>query len=142
MKTVEDLVLTYYSSNDFSMLRDKSKKDYQYFLNILVGEFGSVAYDKLSSKQAKHAYEEWVKRGVPWSGAGSEKNPLSNGSESIAERIAAAEKSHWSFQPILRYEPSALFEELPVHLRENWSRNRGGIRSNSGFVTPPKRNLQ
>ena len=68
--------------------------------------------------------EEWVKRGVPWSGAGSEKNPLSNGSDSIAERIAAAEKSHWSFQPILRYEPSALFEELPVHLRENWSRNR------------------
>ena len=43
MKTVEDLVLTYYSSNDFSMLRDKTKKDYQYFLNILVGEFGSVA---------------------------------------------------------------------------------------------------
>ena len=64
MKTVEDLVLTYYSSNDFSMLRDKSKKDYQYFLNILVGEFGSVEYDKLSSKQAKHAYEEWVKRGI------------------------------------------------------------------------------
>ena len=41
--------------------------------------------------------EEWVKRGVPWSGAGSEKNPLSKGSESIAERIASAEKSHWSF---------------------------------------------
>ena len=40
MRTVEDLVLTYYSSNDFSMLRDKSKKDYQYFLNMLVGEFG------------------------------------------------------------------------------------------------------
>ena len=32
MKTVEDLVLTYYSSNDFSMLRDKSKKDYKYCL--------------------------------------------------------------------------------------------------------------
>ncbi len=64
MRTVEDLVLTYYSSNDFSMLRDKSKKDYQYFLNILVGEFGNIEYDKLSSKQAKHAYEEWVKRGI------------------------------------------------------------------------------
>jgi len=56
--------LTYYSSNDFSMLRDKSKKDYKYFLNILVGEFGDVPYGELTSKQAKHAYEEWVKRGI------------------------------------------------------------------------------
>ena len=64
MKTVEDLVLTYYSSNDFSMLRERSQKDYRYFLNILVGEFGDVKYDKLTSKQAKHAYEAWVKRGI------------------------------------------------------------------------------
>ena len=52
MKTVEDLVLTYYSSNNFNMLRDKSKRDYQYFLNVLVGEFGSVEFDNLSSRQA------------------------------------------------------------------------------------------
>ena len=64
MKTVEDLVLTYYSSNDFSMLREKSKKDYQYFLNVLVGEFGDKLYNEVTSKQAKHAYEEWVKRGI------------------------------------------------------------------------------
>ena len=64
MKTVEDLVLTYYSSNDFSMLREKSKKDYQYFLNVLVGEFGNELYNEVTSKQAKHAYEEWVKRGI------------------------------------------------------------------------------
>ena len=32
------LVLTHYSSNNFNMLRDKSKRDYQYFLNVLVGE--------------------------------------------------------------------------------------------------------
>ena len=64
MKTVKDLVLTYYSSNDFSMLREKSKKDYQYFLNVLVGEFGNELYNEVTSKQAKHAYEEWVKRGI------------------------------------------------------------------------------
>ncbi len=40
MKTIEDLVLTYYSSNDYNMLRDKSKADYKYFLNVLVAEFG------------------------------------------------------------------------------------------------------
>ena len=64
MKTVEDLVLTYYSSNDFSMLRERSQKDYRYFLSILTDEFGDVAYDDVTSKQAKHAYEEWVKRGI------------------------------------------------------------------------------
>ena len=64
MKTVEDLVLTYYSSNDFSMLRERSQRDYRYFLNILVEEFGDIRYDKLTSKQAKHAYEQWVKRGI------------------------------------------------------------------------------
>ena len=64
MKTVSDLVHKYYSSNDFSMLRDRSKKDYQYFLGILTDEFGDVHYDKLTTKQAKHAYEEWVQRGI------------------------------------------------------------------------------
>ena len=64
MKTVEDLVLTYYSSNDFSMLRERSQKDYKYFLSILVSEFGDIAYDGITSKQAKHAYEGWVKRGI------------------------------------------------------------------------------
>ena len=64
MKTVEDLVLTYYSSNDFSMLRKRSQKDYKYFLGILVSEFGAVPYEEVTSKSAKHAYEEWVKRGI------------------------------------------------------------------------------
>ncbi len=64
MKTVTDLVNKYYSSNDFSMLRERSQRDYKYFLNILVEEFGDVRYDKLTSKQAKHAYEQWVKRGI------------------------------------------------------------------------------
>jgi len=64
MKTVSDLVQKYYSSNDFSMLRDRSKKDYKYFLGILTEEFGDVAYDKVTTKQAKHAYEDWVQRGI------------------------------------------------------------------------------
>lgn len=64
MKTVEDLVLTYYSSNDFNMLRERSQKDYRYFLGILVSEFGDTPFDTVTSKQAKHAYEEWVKRGI------------------------------------------------------------------------------
>jgi len=64
MKTVEDLVQKYYSSNDFSMLRDRSKKDYKYFLSILVNDFGEQPFEQVTSKQAKHAYEEWVQRGI------------------------------------------------------------------------------
>jgi len=64
MKTVSDLVDKYFSSNDFSMLRERSQRDYRYFLGILVAEFGDLPYDELTSRQAKHAYEEWVKRGI------------------------------------------------------------------------------
>ena len=87
------------------------------------GDIAMPPDEKLTAEEIK-ILEEWVKRGVPWGGAGSEKDPLSNGSESISERIASAEKSHWSFQPILRYEPPAFPEELPARLRENWLRNR------------------
>jgi len=64
MKTVEELVNTYYSSNNFNMLRERSQKDYKYFLSVLVAEFGDCDYTSVTSKQAKHAYEEWVKRGI------------------------------------------------------------------------------
>lgn len=64
MKTVEELVNTYYSSNNFNMLRERSQKDYRYFLSVLVEEFGDCDYTSVTSKQAKHAYEEWVKRGI------------------------------------------------------------------------------
>ena len=64
MNTVQQLVDKYYTSNDYNMLRDKSKKDYQYFLTVMCDSFGDVDFDKLTSKQAKHAYEEWVVRGI------------------------------------------------------------------------------
>jgi integrase len=64
MNTVEELVNTYYSSNNFNMLRERSQKDYKYFLSVLVDEFGDCDYTSVTSKQAKHAYEEWVKRGI------------------------------------------------------------------------------
>lgn len=64
MKTVKHLVDKYYNSNDFKMLRSRTKKDYQYFLSVMVDDFGSVKFCELTSKQAKHAYERWVVRGI------------------------------------------------------------------------------
>ena len=60
MKTVKHLVDKYYNSNDFKMLRSRTKKDYKYFLGIMLDDFGSVNFCELTSKQAKHAYEGWV----------------------------------------------------------------------------------
>ena len=78
---------------------------------------------KLTAVEIK-ILEEWVTRGLPWSGAGSEENPISNGRDSIPERIASTKKNHWSLQPIRRHELPVLSEDLPVHLREKWSSNR------------------
>jgi len=64
MKTVKHLVDKYYNSNDFKMLRSRTKKDYKYFLGIMLDDFGSVKFCELTSKQAKHAYEGWVGRGI------------------------------------------------------------------------------
>ena len=64
MHTVKHLVDKYYNSNDFKMLRSRTKKDYQYFLGVMLDDFGSVNFCELTSKQAKHAYERWVERGI------------------------------------------------------------------------------
>ena len=61
---VTDLINFYYQSNDFNMLRDSTKVDYRYFLTILHQSIGHRKYKDVTSKVAKQAYEEWVKRGV------------------------------------------------------------------------------
>ena len=61
---VNDLVRLYYESNDFDMLRDTTKADYRYLLTILCNSMGNRKYSDITSKIAKAAYEEWVKRGV------------------------------------------------------------------------------
>lgn len=58
------LVDAFYQSNDFNMLRDETKRDYKYFLSVLTETLGDKPYKDLTTRQAKVAYEEWVKRGV------------------------------------------------------------------------------
>jgi integrase len=62
--TVDTLVDYYYQSNDFSMLRDTTKQDYRYCLDILSQTMGSRKYTTVTPKVAKQAYEDWVKRGT------------------------------------------------------------------------------
>jgi integrase len=62
--TLELLVQSYYKSNDFNMLREETKQDYRYFLSVLLHDLGHRPFQSVSTKQAKHVYEEWVKRGI------------------------------------------------------------------------------
>ena len=62
--TLSDLIDSYYSSNDFSMLRENTKQDYRYFLDILRATSGSKKFMAITTRDAKNAYESWVKRGV------------------------------------------------------------------------------
>ncbi|MBT6460864.1 MAG: DUF1553 domain-containing protein [Planctomycetaceae bacterium] len=87
------------------------------------GELAMPPDGKLTAGEIK-ILEEWVIRGLPWSGVGSKENPISNENNSIPERIASTKKNHWSFQPICRHELPVLSEDLPVRLREKWSNNR------------------
>ena len=61
---VSDLVKVYYLSNDFNMLRETTKVDYRYFLTVMCNSMGNRKYSDITSKVAKFAYEEWVKRGI------------------------------------------------------------------------------
>jgi len=62
--TVNDLVVAYKKSNDFNMLRETSKAEYTYLLDVLCKHLGNKKMGSLTSKEAKRSYEEWVSRGI------------------------------------------------------------------------------
>ena len=68
--TVQGLSDEYLLSSDFNMLADKSKQDYQYFINVLLGtkldgKTLSITYLKnMSGSKAKRSYEMWLERGI------------------------------------------------------------------------------
>ncbi len=64
MVSINDLVQLYYRSNDFDMLRDTTKNDYRYFLGVVSATVGNEKFTGFTSRKAKWAYEEWVRRGV------------------------------------------------------------------------------
>ena len=58
------LVRLYLQSPEFNRLRDQTKLDYKRFLNVLTDTLGDTSASVVTNKDAKLAYEEWVKRGV------------------------------------------------------------------------------
>ena len=146
MKTVQQLVDKYYTSNDFSMLRDRTKKDYQYFLGVMCDSFGDVNFDKLSSKQAKHAYEEWVVRGISFANhictvssivfryaidmEYAQINPFA----SVRRKTPPQRKVVWTEEDVRQFLDTAYSEfhwrsiGLIVHMAYDWCQRLGDMR--------------
>ena len=67
---LEKVITDYYSSYDYRNLRDETKKQYEYFLNVMLNtkvEGESLCQydcDKLTTRVAKVAYNEWCEKGV------------------------------------------------------------------------------
>jgi integrase len=145
--TVKDLCDYYYMSNDFSMLRDSTKIDYKYFLGILCDELGKRKYQNVSSKVAKAAYEQWVKRGVSFANhictvssrvynyaiqmEHATTNPFSN----IKRKAAAQRKVVWERDHVIKFLDTAYksFEHrnmgLIVQMAYEWCQRMGDMRN-------------
>ena len=64
--TLKDLYNNYIQSNDFSLLREKTQKDYVYNLKTLLKSdyMGKIRLSSITTPMIKKAYEKWVKRGI------------------------------------------------------------------------------
>ena len=64
------LVNDYYSSYDYRNLRDETKKQYEYFLGVMLNtevdgeKLSTLNYTKLPTRVAKVAYNEWCEKGI------------------------------------------------------------------------------
>ena len=146
MQTVQQLVDKYYTSNDYNMLRDRTKKDYQYFLGVMCDSFGDVNFDKLSSKQAKHAYEEWVERGISFANhictvssivyryAIDMEYATVNPFASVRRKTPAQRKVVWTEDNVRQFLDTAYSEfqwrslGLIVHMAYDWCQRLGDMR--------------
>ena len=72
MTTVDELTQKYYSSIDYKNLRDTTKSQYQYFMNIFLDtelegvRLGEIMYNDFTTKRAKLSYDIWCDRGIPF----------------------------------------------------------------------------
>jgi len=70
MTTVLEIADEYYLSHDFKNLRDETKAQYQYFLGVMFDtevdgtRLGSLDHARITTKQAKLAYDLWCDRGI------------------------------------------------------------------------------
>jgi len=149
---IQMLVEDYYSSYDFKNLRDETKKQYQYFLGVMLN---TVVESKplcryttkdLSTRIAKVAYNQWCEKGIPMAnhllsttrivfnhGLRMEiclTNPFSN----IRKRTAQRRKVVWSREDVQKFLNAAYSDfntrniGLIAHMAYEWCQRVGDMR--------------
>lgn len=149
---VKSLVNDYYSSFDFNQLRDITKKQYEYHLNLMMAtEINNVPFEErnlsnIKTKDAKVAYNLWCEKGVSLAnhvlsstrivfnhGMRMEMcltNPFSN----IRKRSTERRKVVWSREHIQRFLDVAYgaYESrsigLIAHMAYEWCQRVGDMR--------------
>jgi len=144
---VTDLINLYYQSNDFNMLRPNTKVDYRYFLTLFHRTMGTRKYDLVTSKMAKAAYEEWVKRGISFANHAATcasrvynyaiqmeyatQNPWAN----IKRKALPQRKVVWSHGEVVTFLDTAYSDfayrnvGLIVHMAYEWCQRLGDMRN-------------
>jgi integrase len=144
---VTDLINYYYQSNDFNMLRDTTKVDYRYFLTILHQTMGGKKYDSVTTKVAKQAYEEWVKRGISFANHAATcasrvynyaidmEHATQNPWTSIKRKALPQRKVVWSHGDVVRFLDYSYSDfdyrnvGLIVHMAYEWCQRLGDMRT-------------
>ena len=144
---VTDLINFYYQSNDFNMLRDTTKVDYRYFLTVVHQTIGCRKYKDVTSKIAKAAYEEWVRRGISFANHAAtcasrvynyaiqmehaEQNPFGK----IKRKTAKQRKMVWSHGEVNKFLDVAYSDfdyrnvGLIIHMAYEWCQRLGDMRN-------------
>ena len=67
---LNELIDDYYSSYDFKVLRDDTKKQYEYLIRVMLDTVVEgkplcrYALDKITTRMAKDAYNQWCEKGI------------------------------------------------------------------------------
>ena len=149
---LKNLVNDYYLSFDFKNLREETKKQYQYFLNVMLDTeidgkpLRKCDYTKLPTRYAKTAYNIWCDKGIPMAnhvmsvtrvvfnhGVREELCTL-NPFSSVRKRVSERRKVVWTKEDVQKFLDTAYSDfntrnlGLIGHMAYAWCQRLGDMR--------------
>jgi len=150
---VKTLIQDYYLSFEYNNLREETKAQYKYFLDVFANtsvdknqKLGGVMLPSLTTKMAKLAYNSWCERGISMAnhvmsvarvilnyGINMEhctQNPFSN----IKKRLSTSRKVVWSKKDVIRFLDTCYADfntrsiGLIAHMAYEWCQRIGDMR--------------
>ena len=147
------LIQDYYSSYDFNQLRDETKSQYKYHISIMLDtvvedkDLGSTDSDKVTSRMAKEAYNNWCDRGVALANHVLSASRIAinhglhmelcftNPFSSVKRRTTQPRKTVWTREQVHKFLDTAYSEfhsrniGLIAHMAYEWCQRLGDMRT-------------